>query len=72
MYKRLLYLVAEGFEICSISGYDGDTPENGQILYRFRNAGGQWRLRSEQFHVDGRESEACGEFFIEYIQNRGV
>ncbi len=71
MFKRLCYLVAEGFEICSIAGYDHDAELNAKILYRFRNAGGQWRLRSEEFRVNARESEACAEFFIDYLHSEG-
>jgi hypothetical protein len=71
MFKRLCYLVAEGFEICSIAGYDRDEEANAKILYRFRNAAGQWRLRSEEFLVTSRESEACADFFIDYLHSEG-
>lgn len=73
MFKRLCYLVAEGFEICSIAGYDADEGEpNAKILYRTKNARGQWRLRSEEFVVSARESTACADLFLDYLQSEGM
>jgi len=72
MFKRLRYLIAEGFEICSIQGNDSDQETNGKILYRLRNDKGEWRIRSEEFRIGARESEACGELFIDYLQSKGA
>lgn len=72
MFKRLCYLIAEGFEICSIQTVDADADINAKILYRLKNARGQWRLKSEEFHVEARESEACAGLFIDYLQSEGA
>jgi len=75
MFKRLCYLIAEGFQICSISGYDGGEREdepNARILYRIRNADGQWRLRSEEFRAGSRESAACADLFFDYLYSEGA
>ena len=69
MFKRLYYLDAEGFEICSISGYDLDTEKNAQILYRFQSETGQWKLRSEQFHINEEEGLACAGWFLDYLHS---
>ena len=71
MLKRLCYLIAEGFDICSIQGQDSDGEKNAKILYRLRNHKGEWRLGSEEFRVDARESEACAELFLHYLQSEG-
>ena len=72
MFKRLRYLIAEGFEICSIQGNDSDQETNGKILYRLRNDKEEWRIRSEEFQVGARESEACADLFIDYLQSEGA
>lgn len=73
MFKRLCYLVAEGFEICSISGYDTpDADANAKIVYRFQLPDGQWRIRSEEFYVEASEGEACGRLFLDYLQSEGL
>lgn len=69
MFKRLRYLIAEGFEICSIQAVDADDGKNAKILYRLKNVRGQWRLKSEEFRVGARESEACAGLFIDYLQS---
>lgn len=72
MFKRLCYLVAEGFEIAAIAAYDGEDDNNARILYRVRNSAGQVRLRSEEFRVDERESTACAQLFMDYLQSEGM
>ncbi|MEI6491053.1 MAG: hypothetical protein WCO94_00785 [Verrucomicrobiota bacterium] len=72
MFKRLRYLIAEGFEICSIQASDTDARTNARILYRLKNSRGQWRLKSEEFHVEASESEACAGLFIDYLQSEGA
>lgn len=72
MFKRLCYLIAEGFEICSVQASDLDSGDNAKILYRLRDERGRWRLRSEEFRVESRESEACAELFLDYLQSEGA
>ena len=72
MFKRLCYLIAEGFEICSIQGNDSNQHTNGKILYRLRNDKGEWRIRSEEFQVGAHESEACADLFIDYLHSEGA
>ncbi len=72
MFKRLCYLIAEGFEICSIQAIDADTGKNAKILYRLKNTRGQWRLKSEEFRIEARESEACAGLFIDYLASEGA
>lgn len=72
MFKRLCYLIAEGFEVCSIQGQDFDQDANAKILYRVRDEKGRWRLRSEEFQVGERESEASAELFLDYLQSEGA
>jgi len=72
MFKRLCYLIAEGFEICSISGIDNADEPNGKILYRVKNEAGEWRLKSEEFSVEHEESQACARLFFDYLQSEGA
>lgn len=72
MFKRLCYLIAEGFEICSVQAIDGDAAFNAKILYRVKNFRGEWRLRSEEFRAEARESEAAAELFLDYLQSEGT
>lgn len=72
MFKRLCYLIAEGFEVCSIQAADAEEGMNAKILYRLKNERGQWRLRSEEFEIGARESEACAELFLDYLQSEGA
>ena len=72
MFKRLRYLIAEGFEICSIQGEDSDQERNGKIVFRLRNEKGEWRIRTEEVRVGARESEASAELFIDYLQSKGA
>jgi len=72
MFKRLCYLIAEGFEICSVQASDGEGYGNGRILYRITNTREAWRLRSEEFHVEAPESKACAELFIDYLHSEGA
>lgn len=69
MFKRLLYLIAEGFEICSLQTMNADESANAKILYRTRNPSGKWRLQSEEFQIGEPEGEACGKLFISYLSS---
>lgn len=72
MFKRLCYLIAEGFEICSIQGEDADTESNARILFRIKNSRGRWRLHSEEFRVEAGESRACAQLFLDYLHSEGA
>lgn len=72
MFKRLCYLIAEGFEICSVQAVDADAAVNAKILYRLKNSDGHWRLKSEEFRITSQESEACADLFIDYLQSEGA
>jgi len=72
MFKRLCYLIAEGFDICSIQGIDADTDQNARIVYRVKNPQGRWRLHSEEFRVESRESRACAELFLDFLHSEGA
>lgn len=72
MFKRLCYLIAEGFEICSIQGEDADTDRNARILYRIKNSEGRWRLLSEEFRIGADESKACAQLFLDYLHSEGA
>lgn len=71
MFGRLKYLHEEGFEICSLMGYDAEKPDDeygeGKILYRYRNQDGNWRLRSEIFRVSYDEMQSCSSFYLHNI-----
>ena len=73
MLNRLRYLYHEGFDICSLMGYDGKRgPEfegEGSILYRIQNETGEWRVKSETFEVGYDEMQACSSFYISHILN---
>ena len=65
MLARLRYLLAEGFEVASLSGYDDASGEgNAKILYVERDGAGQRRVRSEIFDVDREEMEHCSRLFL--------
>ena len=71
MFSRLKYLYHEGFEVCSIQGYDNvkenDEPGEGTILYRIQGQDGKWRLMSETFKVGFDEMAACSSFYLRRI-----
>lgn len=72
MFKRLCYLIAEGFEICSITGHDSDGETNARILFRFSDAEGRYCLVSEKFLAGPLELEACSNLFLDYLQSEGL
>jgi hypothetical protein len=72
MFARLNYLIAEGFEVASLSGYDDDSGEgNAKIVIVETGADGSRRLRSEVFDVDTEEMEQCSKIFLEHLYNGG-
>ena len=71
MFSRLKYLYHEGFEVCSLQGYDNMKSSEelgfGTILYRIQNADGKWRVMSESFEVSHDEMAACSSFYLRRI-----
>ena len=68
MFARIRYLIAEGFEVASISGYDDNSGEgNAKLTFVEQRRHGLRRLRSEIFNVDGEEMEYCANLFLEHI-----
>lgn len=72
MFKRLCYLIAEGFEICSITGYDSNEETNARIMYRYSDAEGRFCLETELFHAEPSELEASSNLFLDYLQSEGL
>jgi len=71
MLARLKYLNDEGFEVASLSGYDGgDSEFNAKILYLKRGEDGQSRVCSELFWVNAEEMERCCTLFFSYLSDR--
>jgi len=71
MFRRLKYLYDEGFDVCSIMGYDNikdsEKPGEGTIFYRVENENGGWRVISERFEVGYDEMSACSSFYVSRI-----
>jgi|GEM_PF-1007710 len=72
VFKRLCYLIAEGFEICSITGYDSNEEINARIMFRYSDTDGRFCLETELFHADPAELEACSNLFLDYLQSEGL
>jgi hypothetical protein len=71
MLARLRYLLEEGFDVSSISGYDDDSGEgNARIVFLEHNGNGRPRLRSEIFDVDEDEMEECSHLFLASLPQR--
>ena len=67
MLARLRYLIEEGFEVPSISGYDDDSGNgNAKLMFVEINLNGTRRLRSEIFDVSAEEMERCTEIFFQH------
>ena len=68
MFARIRYLITEGFEVASISGYDDDSGEgNAKVMFVEQGRNGLRRLRSEIFNVNSEEMESCANLFLEHI-----
>jgi uncharacterized protein YabE (DUF348 family) len=68
MFARIRYLIMEGFQVCSISGYDDDSgEENAKLMFVETGQNGKRLLRSEIFSVDGKEMEYCSKLFLNHI-----
>ena len=71
MLTRLRYLLAEGFDVSSLSGYDSDSGEgNAVIMFVERDRQGSNRIRSEIFDVNGDEMEACTNLLLAHLMKR--
>jgi len=72
MLARLRYLLTEGFEVASLSGYDDDSGQgNAKILFVQRDETGTPRVSSEIFDVDHEEMEACSKLFLSHLSGAG-
>ncbi len=71
MLARIRYLIDEGFEIASISGYD-DASGNGNAQLMFVEHGERRtrRIRSEIFDVSAEEMEMCSNLFLDHLTRR--
>lgn len=68
MLTRLRYLLAEGFEVSSLAGYEtGDSAVNAKILFIEQSETGRRRLKSEMFKVSSKEMELCSDLFLSHI-----
>jgi len=72
VFKRLCYLIAEGFEVCSITGYDTNEETNSRIMYRYSDTDGRFCLETELFYASASELEACSSLFLDYLQSEGL
>jgi len=67
MLARLRYLISEGFEVSSISGYDDASGEgNARIMYLRKTETGP-KVCSEIFEVDSDEMQQCSDLFIAHL-----
>ena len=71
MLARLRYLLAEGFEVASLSGYDVYGQGNAQILFVERDKNGEPHAHSEIFNVGHEEMEACSKLFLAHLSDPG-
>jgi hypothetical protein len=68
MLARIQYLIEEGFELSSISGYDDASGEGNAKLMFVENCGdGSRRVHSEIFDVSSEEMERCSNAFLEHL-----
>ena len=66
MLARLRYLIAEGFEVSSLSGYD-DVSAKGNAKIVFVRRDGAVKVCSEIFDVDSDEMQRCSDLFIAHL-----
>lgn len=71
MIHRLRYLLAEGFEVGNISGYDAPAGSNeagrGSITYVNVNPDGSRRLATEEFQLTQGEAKRCSRLFLNWL-----
>jgi DNA-binding transcriptional MerR regulator len=72
MLARIRYLIDEGFELSSISGYDDASGEGNAKLMFVENWGdGSRRVHSEIFDVSSEEMQQCSNLFLEHLARHG-
>jgi hypothetical protein len=72
MLSRLRYLLEEGFDVSSISGYDDDSGDgNARLMCVELCADGTRRLRSEIFNVGSDEMEQVSALFLAHLAEGG-
>lgn len=71
MIHRLRYLMAEGFEVGNISGYDApagsEEPGRGSITYVNVKPDGTRRLATEEFQLTAGEAKRCSRLFLKWL-----
>jgi hypothetical protein len=71
MFARLRYLIEEGFEVASISGYDDASGgENAKVMFVERKRNAAPRVHSEIFVVNREEMEHCSSLFLKHLGKR--
>ena len=72
MLARIRYLIDEGFELSSISGYDDHSGNgNAKLMFVENCEDGSRRVRSEIFDVSGDEMEQCSFLFLDHLAGHG-
>ena len=67
MLSRLRYLLIEGFEVTSLSGYSSEeTKENAKLMYQRGGTKGDGEVFSECFEVSSTEMALCSFYFLKY------
>ncbi len=68
MMQRLRYLLAEGFEVGNISGYDAPSGSGnigqGSITYVNVKPDGTRRLATEEFQLTRGEAKKCSRLYL--------
>lgn len=71
MLSRLRYLLSEGFEVASLSVYDGSVEtDNAGIVYIVPDKRGGRRLVSEEFEASPEEIMQCSRIFLSTLSKR--
>ena len=71
MLSRLRYLLSEGFEVASLSVYDGSSEAgNAGIVYVMPDNHGRRRLVSEEFDASPEEMKQCSRIFLSTLPKR--
>jgi hypothetical protein len=72
MIARLRYLLAEGFEVGNVSGYDATSGTNdpgcGSITYVITKPDGSRRLITEEFQLTPGEAKRCSLIYLRWLQ----
>jgi len=72
MLARIRYMIDEGFELSSISGYDDASGDgNAKLMFIEERGDGSRRVHSEIFDVNSDEMEQCSNLFLEHLARHG-